>query len=144
MAEIPQPGPGYFGPRPAPPPARGTVQERNSAVVLLLSIVTCWVYFYYWVYRTSSELKQATGDPRIDPTLDLVLSVVTCSLWGYYVLYRDAQMLHRTLVGFDPRHQDQTQTVLVLCIVGLFVGVTFFVAWYLVQEDLNRLARGGR
>jgi hypothetical protein len=142
MAGIPQPGPAYFGPPPAPAP--GTIQQRNSVVVLLLSIVTCWFYFLYWVYQTSSELKQATGDPDINPVLDLVLSFVTCSLWGYYVLYRDAQKLHRMLVGVDPGHQDQSQTVLILCVASLFVGVTAPVALYLVQEDFNRLARGGR
>ncbi len=144
MAGIPQPGPGYYGPPPAPLPPPGTIQERNSVVVLLLSIVTCGVYFVYWVYQTSTELKQATGDADVNPTLDLVLSLVTCTLWSYYVLYRDADKLHRILVGVDPSHKDQSQTVLILCVAALFVGVTGPVAIYLVQEDFNRLARGGR
>jgi hypothetical protein len=113
-------------------------------VVLLLTLVTCGIYLVYWVYQTSTELKQATGDPSINPTLDLVLMLVTCTLWGYYVLCRDAEKLHRVLVGVDPGHKDQSQTVVTLCVAALFVGFTGAIAIYLVQEDFNRLARGGR
>jgi drug/metabolite transporter (DMT)-like permease len=140
MAGIPQPGPGYYGPAPAP----GTIQERNSGAVALLCLFTCGIYFVYWIYQTSTELKQATGDSSINPTLDLVLTLVTCFLWGYYVVYRNAQKAHETLVRLDPSHQDQTQTVLILLLAAFVVGVTFAAAAYLVQEDLNRLARGGR
>jgi hypothetical protein len=139
-------GPGYYGPPPAPGRALapGIIPERNSVVVVLLCLFTCGIYYIYWIYQTSTELEQATRDPTINPMLDLVLSIVTCGLWGYYVLYRDAQKLHQLLVGLDPGHQDQSQTVLILLIAALFVGITFAVAIYLVQEDNNRLARGGR
>ena len=140
MAGIPQPGPGYYG----PPPATGTIQERNSVAVALLCLFTCGIYFVYWIYQTSTELKQATGDPSINPTLDVVLTLVTCFLWGYYVVYRNAQKLHDLLFRLDRSHQDQSQTVLILLLASLVVGITFAAAAYLVQEDFNRLARGGR
>jgi hypothetical protein len=143
MADNPQPGPGYYGP-PAAAPAPGGVQERNSVVVILLWFLTCGIYYFYWIYQTSTELKQATGDDSINPTTDLLLTVVTCGLWGYYLLYRDAQKLHQVLVRLDQTHQDQSQTVLMLCIATLVVGVTAPIAVYMVQEDFNRLARGGR
>jgi hypothetical protein len=144
MAGFPQPGPGYYGPPPARAIAPGTIQERNSVLVALLWLFTCGIYYVYWVFQTSTELAQATRDPTINPMLDLVLTIATCGLWGYYVIYRDAQKLHQLLVGLDPGHQDQSQTVLILLIATLFVGITFPVAIYLVQEDFNRLARGGR
>ena len=147
MAGAPQPTPGYYGPPPGgPPPANpaGVIQERNSALVVVLMLVTCGIYYAYWIFKTSDELQRTTGDPTINPALDLVLSLVTCGLWGFYVHYRNAQKLHALLVRLDPQHQDQSSAVLLLCVATIFVGVTGVIASYLVQEDFNRLARGGR
>jgi hypothetical protein len=121
----------------------GAVQERNSVVVLVLSFVTCGFYALYWIYKTSDELREQTGDTSINPALDLLLSIVTCGIWGIYAEYRNAQKVHAQLVASNPYRKDQSQTVLILNIASLFVGITGLVAIYVVQEELNQLARSG-
>jgi hypothetical protein len=126
---------------PPVPPGRPAVQERNSALVLVLSIVTCGIYYFYWIYATSSELADHTGDRSINPTVDVLLCVVTCGLWGMFVQYRNAQKVHGVLVAHDPYAKDQSQTILILSLVSFIVGVTGLVAMFMTQEELNRLAR---
>jgi hypothetical protein len=113
-------------------------------LVVVLTLITCGIYYAYWIYKTSDELQRATGDPSINPVLDVILSLVTCGIWGFYVQYRDAQKLHGLLVRINPQHQDQSNAVLILCVATYFVGVTGIIATYIVQEEFNRLARGGR
>ncbi|MFO0675641.1 MAG: DUF4234 domain-containing protein [Polyangiaceae bacterium] len=134
--------PGYPMAPYGPPPLRpGVLVERNSALVLVYSFVSCGIYALYWTYKTSEELRGATDDATINPGLDLLLTVLTCGVWTIYTLYRNAQKVQAILGPRDPNKKDQSQMVLMLCIANFFVGVTGFVAMFLVQEELNLLAR---
>src|SRR5262245_29948306 len=85
--------PSPYGPPPAPygpppgmqPYARlAAITERSSVTVLLLSLVTCGVYYFIWKYQTTVELKEASGDASLNPGLDIVLSIVLCGIWAIY------------------------------------------------------------
>ncbi len=121
--------------------APGIVQERAPLTTVLLSLVTCGIYGLYWQFKTSDELRAATGDDSINPLLELLLTLVTGGIWGVYVMYRNAQKIHRILVSRDPARKDQSQTILILAIAMYFVGVTHFIAVWLLQEEMNQLAR---
>ena len=58
-----------------------------------------------------------------------------------YVEYRNVQKVHSLLVAQSPYHKDQSQTVLILNLAAFVVGVTKLVATYVIQEELNELAR---
>jgi len=128
-------------PSPAPSFTPGVVQERNAVVVLLLALVTCGIYMVYWLYKTSAELQEALQDEDINPLVDVILVIVTCFIWGIYVEYRNAQKAHGVLARRDPNAVDQTQTILILNLAQLVVGVTGLIATYILQEELNKLAR---
>jgi hypothetical protein len=117
------------------------ITERNSAIVVVLSLVTCGIYYLLWLYWTDSELKEALGDEEIKPGQDVLLTIVTCFLWSIYVEYRNAQKIYRALLSRDPNAKNQTEMVLIMNVVALFVGATWLVATYIVQEELNKLAR---
>ena len=124
-----------------PQAGAGAIQERSSVLVIVLSIVTCNIYFIYWIWKTSQELRDATGDTTINPMIDLVIGIVTWGMWGIYVMWRNSQKAHQLLVARDPNHKDQSQTVLIMGVLTVIVGITMVVAMYLTQEDLNALAR---
>ena len=119
------------------------VVERSSAVVLVFLIVTCGLYLFYWTYATSEELRRQTGDETIRPGIELLLMLISCGLFGWYVQYRNARVVHALLVASDPSRKDRSQLILILNIAATFVGVTALVAVYMVQEELNQLARSG-
>jgi hypothetical protein len=119
----------------------GVIGQQSAVVLVLLSVCTCGVYTAYWLYRTTRELKEALNDPRLSPGTDLLLSLVTCGLWGIYVQYRNAQLVHRALLRFDPGARDQSTAVLILNVAALVVVLTWLVALFILQEELNRLAR---
>jgi len=124
--------------------APGVVQERSPITVVLLTIVTCGIYGLYWQFRTSDELRAATNDDSIKPLLELVLTLVTGGIWGVYVQYRNAQKVHAALASREPSRKDQSQSVLILSIAMYFVGVTGFIAMWILQEELNSIARTAR
>ncbi len=134
--------PGYAGPSGVILP--NVVQERSPITVILLGIVTCGIYSLYWIYKTEDELRTALQDDSINPALDLLLVLVTFGFWSIYCYYRNAQKIYRALMARDPSRQDQSQTLLILNIATYFVGITHFVAVYIMQEELNALARASR
>lgn len=109
--------------------------------MIVLSIVTCGVYYLIWIYGTSKELKEALNDQEIKPGIDVLLSILTCTLWAVYVHYRNAQKVHAGLLSRDPTAKDQSDMILAMHLVGIFVGATGLISMYMLQEELNKLAR---
>ena len=52
-------------------------EKRSPGIVILLSIVTCGIYAWYWVYCVSKETKDFLGDDSINPGLEVLLSIIT-------------------------------------------------------------------
>jgi hypothetical protein len=104
-------------------------------------MITCGVYYLIWIYSTTSELKEALADQELKPGVDVLLTIMTCSLWSIYVHYRNAQKVHAGLLSRDPAAKDQTDTIMAMHLLGLFVGAGWLISMYLLQEELNRLAR---
>lgn len=109
--------------------------------MVVLSFVTCGIYFLYWLYTTDKELAEALDDAEIKPGLDLLLTIVTCGIWSIYVEYRNAQKVHAALLARDPYAKDQSEAVLLLNLAAFLVGATWLVATYILQEELNKLSR---
>jgi hypothetical protein len=116
------------------------MKERNTAVVLLLSLFTCAIYNFYYLYVTTQELMEATEERDIAPATELILSVVSCGLFGGYIEYRNQQLIDRWYVQRGLAHEPKANVVGLLNLAALFVCFSGFAATYFYQEELNELA----
>ena len=41
--------------------------KRSVATVIILTIVTCGIYGWYWMYTTSNELQKESGQSQLSP-----------------------------------------------------------------------------
>jgi len=130
---VAQPGPAGVTP--------GIIQERSPVTVIILGMVTCGFYVWYWWYKSTQELKEATGDGSLNPGMDILLVVLTGGLWGIYIEHRNAKKVNEILSQVDPGRKDQSQTILIMRIVGLFIAFTAFYAMYLTQQEYNAMAQ---
>lgn len=125
--------------------APGVIRERNSAMGIVLTIVTCGIYSLYWHYKVAEELRDAVGDTSISPALDVLLLLLTCGVFGIYLDYRNAQKIYELVRERDGSRKDQSQNVLLLGICAFVVaGATWLVSMFLLQEELNALSRASR
>lgn len=114
--------------------------KRNPLIVVALSFLTLTVYAYWWLYRTTSELREETGREDLSPVMDVLLTLVTLGFWGIWAGYRNAKIAHEELEVRGVRHTDRSLAV------GIFAGLTIFSGWAwlvslaLLQDDFNRLA----
>jgi hypothetical protein len=109
-------------------------EKRDPLVVIIFGLLTCGVYAIYWVYKTSSEIRDALGRQDISPAFDAVLSAVTCYLWLFYLAYKYPQLLLQLQERAGLPRNDISLVSLILAIVGLGP-----VSFYMIQSELNRV-----
>lgn len=148
-------GPGYGGP-PAPygggfpppgplapggggPTNLAAFSQREPVTILLLSFVTCGIYYLMWKYQTTEELRQASGDNSINPGMDLALTILLCGIWGIYSDYRNAKKVFEMSQASGQPRSDQSTIVLILGIFGLGI-----VSSFILQGEYNALGQSAQ
>lgn len=107
-------------------------QPRGVGFVILLTIVTLGIYSLYWVYKTSEEMKQHTGE-GIGGVLGLVIWIVVGAVMAFVIPSEIGNMYKK-----DGREPPVTGwTGLWLFPFGIFIipAIVWFVK---VQGALNR------
>ena len=69
--------------------------RREPALVLLFSLLTCGIYYIYWVYKVSGEVQDFLGEPDTAPVVELVLTALTCGLYLFYWDWKTAEKIAR-------------------------------------------------
>lgn len=114
--------------------------KRNPILVVALTFVTFTVYAYYWLYKTTDELKEESGRDDLSPILDVVLAVLTLGLWGLWAAYRNARITHELLEEHGEKHTDRSLAVAAFGAASFFSGWAWLISMALLQDDFNRLA----
>ena len=115
---------------------------RSGVSVIILSIITCGIYGWYWLYVTMEDLNQALGERRINSG-GLLLGSILCFPIVLVALYQiDKNML--TLAREEGTYYNEN--FILWIVLSLLTGVGTFVAYYQVTEALNLVwdkRRGG-
>jgi len=54
------------------------IPENNLVVLFILMIITCGLYYFWWLARTSRIFND-------DPVINILLSVFTAGIWALYL-----------------------------------------------------------
>ncbi len=120
-------------------------ERRDGGIVLVISVLTCGFYLFYWYYKIYEELEGLAGET---PTgngywVDCLLNIVTCSLYGIFVDYKISQQIHALYLQHQaPNPPDTANTAILLDIAAFFTGYfTNFITSAIHQDHLNKLVR---
>ena len=113
---------------------------RSPGLTLLLILLTCGIYYLYFIYVVSQETQEFLEEPDTSPGLELLLCLLTCGLyniyWDYKMGKRIAEMCVR--VGLPPT--DNAVLYLVLDLIGAGGFASLGLLNPLLQQDsLNRV-----
>ena len=114
--------------------------RRDLLMMALLLFFTCGLYYIYWLYQTSKEIDEFTGERGVPPVVHLLLLFITASLWGYAWDILTAQRIERMqqMVGITPRNNSGLYLVLDALGAGPVAGLGMVVP-FLQQNDLNEI-----
>lgn len=112
------------------------VKEKNLALCIILSIVTCGIYICYWIVTLTDDTNAIAGEPEdTSGVLALVLTIVTCGIYGLYWAYKRGEKI-------DKAHQLNGQAAsnggVLYLILYIFGGI---IAFALIQNEVNKFAQ---
>lgn len=112
------------------------IQQRNIAVCIILTIVTCGIYGIYWFVCLSDDTNLVAGDTYgTSGGMALLLTIVTCGIYSIYWAYKQGEKIDRVKTYRGLPAGSNAILYLVLTLFGFSI-----VAWALMQNELNNLA----
>ena len=128
-----------------PPPYRGEKlkDDRGLASYIILSIITCGIYGYYFIYKMAHDVNIACdgdGENTSGLVAFVLLSLITCGIYAWFWYYN----LGNRLAANGPRYglsiQENGTTVLLWQIFGAFIcGIGPFVAMHILIKNSNKI-----
>ena len=113
------------------------MQERNIAVSIILTIVTCGIYGIYWFIVLTDEVKtEAKDENMMSGGLSFILTLITCGIFGIYWAYKMGKALEMAKKNNNLTPTDNSVLYLILQIFGLGI-----VNYAIMQNDLNEIVR---
>jgi hypothetical protein len=109
--------------------------QRSAITIILLSIVTCGIYMYYWLYKTMEDINNASGEKRFDSTLMLILCIFISPVM-FYVWYKIDKELNQ-LSAREGLHYEEKFIMWLL--LSLVCGVGAFLMLFNVTDALNSI-----
>lgn len=111
-------------------------QNRSVAMCIVLTLVTCGIYGFYWMYCIHNDVQEVCGHPmQTEGGMVIVLTLVTCGIYGVYWCYKMGQFLDEAR---GTPGGSQSIAYLLLSLFGLDI-----IALALMQSELNRFSPNG-
>ncbi len=110
--------------------------ERSIAIAILLSIITCGIFAYYWLAKLNNEVnEEAEVYDGMSGGMVVLLSIVTCGIYLWYWMYKTGEKVSviKRKRGDMFVDGDERIIYLVLGVVGLST-----VSYALIQSELNK------
>jgi hypothetical protein len=103
------------------------IKRRSMGIQIILFIVTCGLYSFYWFYDVSCEMRDAAKDDDASPALWTVLLFVPIA--NIYSLYKFCELYERW-------SRDHFNLWLLFVLWIVFSPAV----WFIAQTELNRAA----
>lgn len=111
------------------------VEKRNIALYIILSLVTCGIFMYYWIYvitQDTNTIAGETGDTA--GGMVIILTIITCGIYGLYWAYKRGEKIDKAKTSRGEAASNGGVLYLILYILG---GI---IALALIQNEVNKFA----
>ena len=110
--------------------------DRSLAAYIVLSLITCGIYGFYFVFSVARDMNEAIDDGEKTPGLGiyLLLSILTCGLYSLYWEYKLGNRLANAGPQYGVAIPENGTSILLwrilggfICYFGTFVGVHILI-----------------
>lgn len=113
------------------------IKRRNCAIQVILSLLTCGLYSFYWIAVMADDVNRVSGSTKATPgELVVLFSLLTCGIYELYWLYTAGDKLDaaRTKQGLP----GNSLGIIFLLLAIFGIGIISLV---LIQNELNKYAQ---
>lgn len=112
------------------------VKEKNIALSILFTVLTCGLYGIYWFICLTDEINRASGEDGISGGMAFLFTFITCGLYGLYWDYKMGEKINLAKQRYDMEQSpDAGVLYLILGVFGLQI-----IVWALLQNELNKIS----
>ena len=111
------------------------IKQRNIAMCIILSIVTCGIYGLYWFICITDDMNTATEEQGTPGSMALLFSIITCGIYSIYWAYKMGEKVDMLKAKNEAPTSNSGLLYLILSLFGFSI-----VVWALVQNELNQVA----
>lgn len=137
-------GMGYGDPTTPPRGAIAKKTNRSIWVYFLLSLVTCGIYGYVFIYNLASDVNdlcEGDGEHTSGLLAFILLGCVTCGIYSIIWWYKMANRLQANSRRYNVSIQENGTTFLVWTLFGsLICGIGPFIALNFILKNVNKLS----
>lgn len=109
------------------------MKQRNIAICIILSFVTCGIYSLYWFTTITDDLKAIGRDDKTaSGGLALVFTIITCGIYGWYWAYKRGENIdyYKNAIGMPSNNTG----ILYIILQAVGLGI---IASALMQNEIN-------
>lgn len=117
--------------------------DRSLLMYILLTLVTCGIYGWYFIYALARDVNAAcAGDGRNTAGLIklILLNLITCGIYSWIWYYGLGNRLAFNAPRYGMNFQENGTTILLWMILGSFLcGIGPFIALHIIIKNMNML-----
>lgn len=117
--------------------------NRSLLVVILLSIITCGIYSWIFIYQLASDVNTSCagdGEETAGLLKFILLSLITCGIYSWIWYYKLGNRLASNAPRYGLSFQENGTTVLVWMLFGsLLCGIGPFIALHIIIKNTNAI-----
>ena len=110
------------------------LKKRSIATSIILTIITCGLYNFYWFAKLNDERLYLSGEDGPSGGWVILLTIVTCGLYGVYWCYQSGKRMFIAQERNGMHGTDNSVLYLVLAILGI-MSITEAI----LQSEINNL-----
>ncbi|MCR4843025.1 MAG: DUF4234 domain-containing protein [Eubacterium sp.] len=120
--------------------------DRGLLAYIVLNIITCGIYGYYFIYKMAHDINIACdgdGEKTGGLVAFIVLSFLTCGIYSWYWEYKLGNRLAANADRYGMRFQENGTTILLWCLFGVLIcGIGPYIAMYILIKNANAICGG--
>ncbi len=111
------------------------IEKRNIALFIILSIVTCGIFYWYWIAVLNNDINQLASNEDTSGGMVVLLSIVTCGIYFLFWQYKMGERIDtiKTRNGVNSSYSGSGILYLLLGLFGFSI-----VSVSLMQYEVNK------
>ncbi len=117
--------------------------DRGLVSYILLSLITCGIYSYYFIYKMAHDVNIACdgdGESTSGLVAFILLSLITCGIYAMFWDYKLGNRLADNAPRYGMNFQENGTTVLMWYLFGIVLcGIGPYIAMHILIKNSNKI-----
>lgn len=117
--------------------------DRGLFTYIILSIITCGIYGWYFLYKMAKDVNiacEGDGESTAGLLQFVILSYITCGIYAWIWYYKLGNRLAENAPRYGLTFQENGTTVLMWLIFGsLICGIGPYIAMNILIKNTNKI-----